>query len=88
MLDYLKIVKNRWIILKKAFDNPANTGISTVGTGHDTLFFARLRISHICAQNIVFYPILATTIAIDVCSGRIGALFSLAHSAAVFFLKA
>ena len=53
------------------------------------IFFslAHLRISHICSQNIVFVPFSRQPSQL-MCSGRIGALFIFAHSAAVFSLKA
>ena len=66
MLDYLKIVKSRWIVLEKAFDNPADIEISTVGTGRDILFLCTFAYFTHMLTEYCFYPILATAIAIDV----------------------
>ena len=50
-------------------------------------FKAHFRISHIRSQNTVFTPLIRQPSQL-ICSGRIGALFSSAHSFAVFSRKA
>ena len=86
-MDCLKIVKSRWIVLEKSLDNPAGTEISAVDAGRNIVF--------LCASTY-FTEMLTECCLVPfsrqpsqlMCLDRIGALFSLAHSAAVLSLKA
>ena len=65
-MDCIKIVKSRWIVLEKAFDNPAGTEISAVDAGRNILFLCASAYFTEMLTECCPCSIFATAIAIDV----------------------
>lgn len=86
MLVYHKIIKSGWIVLEKSLDNPAGTESNAFDADSNILFLCTFAYFTHMLTEYRLYSIPVTALQL-MCSGRMGILFMLAHSAAVFSLK-